>query len=243
MAPIPQPQSVSPPGETSSFLPLRARSLLLLLRRQTPTETIPASYGALYNSLSPGAIAGIVLGSVAGFCLVLYLFYTCINIGNVDSTTEGTASVVTRKSHHHRRNSQSGHRRSRNIEITRTTREQSRGPVIVEERVGGGGMGIDSVILEERRRSYSRGGPGGPGGGVRRVVEVSDDDTGTVDDEVVVIEEHSPVRGGGGSRRRERSRIRSVERRSSGYREVDPERFAGGDARVVEVRRSGSHRR
>ncbi|KAK4640394.1 hypothetical protein QC761_603275 [Podospora bellae-mahoneyi] len=236
MAPIPPPP---PPPRTSlyhasSSLLLRARSLLLLVSRQTPTDTIPASYGALYTSLTPGAIAGIVLGSVAGFCLVLYLVYTCINIGNMDSTTEGTASVVTRKSHHHRAHSRGERRRTRDIEITRTTREQSRGPVIVEERTGGG---MESVILEERRRSYSRGG----GGGVRRVVEVSDDDTGTVEDEVVVIEEHSPVRGGG--RRRERSRIRSQERRSSGYREVDPERFAGGDARVVEVRRSSSHRR
>ncbi|KAK4199637.1 hypothetical protein QBC40DRAFT_328274 [Triangularia verruculosa] len=214
MAPIPQPQPQQPGG--------------FLLARQTPTKTIPASYGALYTSLDPGAIAGIVLGSVAGFCLILWLFYACINMGNVDSTTEGTASVVTRKSHHHthRHRSASAHRRSRNIEITRTTREQSRGPVVVEERMGGGG--VDGVILEEtRRRSYSRG--GGGGGGVRRVVEVSDDDTAdTGGDEVVVIEEHSPVRGG--SRRRERSRIRSQERRSGGY---DRER-------VVEVRRSAS---
>jgi hypothetical protein len=70
----------------------------------------------------------------------------------------------------------------------------------------------------------------------RRVVSSSgsgseDDDQ----DEVVVIEEHSPSR-------RRRSRVRSVERRSSGFREVDPDRFAGGDASFVEVRRSGSRR-
>ncbi|KAK0735713.1 hypothetical protein B0T21DRAFT_412315 [Apiosordaria backusii] len=211
-----------PPNFLSGRLLLLPRSSLLS-SRQTPTQTIPASYGALYTSLDPGAVAGIVLGSVAGFCLVLWLFYTCINIGNVDSTTEGTASVVTRKSHH--AHEHSGYRRSsrrgggETIEITRTTREQSRGPE------------------EELFKGWAR----GRGRGVRRVVEVSDDDTGTGPDEVVVIEEHSPPRGG--SRRRERSRIRSVERRSSGYREVDPDRFAGGDARVVEVRRSSSHRR
>jgi hypothetical protein len=56
------------------------------------------------------------------------------------------------------------------------------------------------------------------------------------EDEVVVIEEHSPPPP---RARRQRSRVRSVERRSGGFREVDPERFAGGDGSFVEVKRSG----
>lgn len=87
------------------------------------------------------------------------------------------------------------------------------------------------MILEERRRSVSR--------PPMRVVGSSVGSSGQ-DDEVVVIEEHSPAPR---ERERRRSRIRSVERRSSGYyREVDPDRFAGGSAAEVEVRRSSSRR-
>jgi len=57
----------------------------------------------------------------------------------------------------------------------------------------------------------------------------------------VVIEEHSPPRR---ARRRSTSavRMRSVERRSSGYRDVYPDQFAGGDEPIRHVRRSSSRR-
>lgn len=191
-------------------------------------------YGVLYIFFIFGVIVGIVFGFVVGFCLVFYLFYMCINIGNVDFIIEGMVLVVICKLYYYWVYLWGERRRMRDIEIMRMMREQFRGLVIVEEWMGGG---MESVIFEERRRSYFRGG----GGGVRRVVEVSDDDMGMVEDEVVVIEEYLLVRGGG--RRRERSRIWSQERRSSGYREVDLERFVGGDVRVVEVRRLSSYRR
>ncbi|KAK3390923.1 hypothetical protein B0H63DRAFT_520125 [Podospora didyma] len=206
--------------------------VLLLPRQSQPTPTpsiIPGYYTT--GGPEPGAVAGITLGAVGGFILLLWLIYTCINIGNpeVGESSVGTASVVTRKhttSRGHRRHS---HRASRGggetVEIRRTT---SRGPTVVEEVVGG--IGVDRVIVEERRRSVSRGPPPPP-----RMVPRDDYHD---DDEVVVIEEHSPP-----PPRRQRSRIRSVERRSSGYREVDPDRFAGGDMPTVEIRRSSSRRR
>ncbi|KAK4227832.1 hypothetical protein QBC38DRAFT_476670 [Podospora fimiseda] len=216
----------------------------VLLERQAPvqTSTIPSFYGALTSSPDPGAVAGITLGAVAGFCLVLYMIYFCINIGNNDSFTEGSASVVTRKSYRSRSEATSAlpprrhsHRHSRGdrearVEITRTT--STHGPEVVMEEVDGR---RERIIREERRRSVSRGGPPP----MMRVVGSSVGSSGR-DDEVVVIEENSPSPR---ERERRRSRIRSVERRSSGYyREVDPDRFAGGDADVIEVRRSSSRR-
>ncbi|KAK3990074.1 hypothetical protein QBC44DRAFT_369395 [Cladorrhinum sp. PSN332] len=218
---------------------------VLLTERQAAvqTSTIPSFYGGLDNSPEPGAVAGITLGAVAGFCLLLYLIYLCVNMGNNDSFTEGSASVVTRKSYRSRSEATSAlpprrhsHRHSRGdrearIEITRTT--SSHGPEVVMEEVDGR---RERVIREERRRSISRGVPPPM---MRAVVNSSVGSSGQ-EDEVVVIEEHSPAPR---ERERRRSRIRSAERRSSGYyREVDPDRFAGGDADVIEVRRSGSRR-
>jgi hypothetical protein len=247
MAPaaIRQPRAAAPapasnPDGTIASTALSTAALNLLTRQQV--TTIPAYYGSLDSGPDPGTVAGITLGSVAGFVLLLWLLYTCINLGNPSSSTnetstvvtEGTASVYTRRSNKHSRRAsrRASSRRGREevVEIRRS-RGGGGGPVIVEETVSsvGGPSEVDRVIIEERRRSVSRPRMSMPRTPPPRRVE-SDED------EVVVIEEHSPPR-------RHRSRVRSVERRSSGYREVDPDRFAGGDASFVEVRRSGSHRR
>jgi hypothetical protein len=198
------------------------------------TPTIPAHYGSLNSGPDPGTVAGITLGSVAGFVLLLWLIYTCINFGNPtiganDTSTvvtEGTASVYTR-----RRRSKSRKRNSHRKETVEIRRSGGGGPVIVEEMVSSSGGPSERIIEIERRRSVSRArGPPPP-----RRVEVESSYLGSEEDEVVVIEERGP--------RRQRSRVRSVERRSGGFREVDPDRFAGGDGAFVEVRRSGSHHR
>ncbi len=124
--------------------------------------------------------------------------------------------VVERKRVHRHRHSRHSDRGA-TVEIRRTTSTRGPAAIIVEERPA-----AERVIVEEMtRRSVSRG---------PRIVPAGSDE-----DEVVVIEEHSPPR-------RHRSRIRSSERRSSGYREVDPSRFAGGDAPMREIRRSSSRR-
>ncbi|KAL2200554.1 hypothetical protein P885DRAFT_74387 [Corynascus similis CBS 632.67] len=263
--PAPAPAEVATPSDSPS------RSLHLNFPREPqpqqleefpsePTQTVitvPAHYGSLSSGPSPGTVAGITLGSVAGFVLLLWLVYTCINLGNPNSgatndtstvVTEGTGSVYLRR--RHRSRSRTGrsrqHSRRRTSGITKETVEiRTRGSaggrgIIVEDSTTASSLGpsqmseVDRVIIEERRRSVSR-----HGGGRRASIPpprrgpLSSDGE---EDEVVVIEEHSPPR------RRHRSRVRSVERRSSGYREVDPDRFAGGDAEFVEVRRSGSRR-
>jgi hypothetical protein len=231
---MPAPAPASNPDDTVASTSLSTAALNLLTRQQT--TTIPAYYGSLNSGPDPGAVAGITLGSVAGFVLLLWLLYTCINLGNPSSSTnetstvvtEGTASVYTRRGNRRRASRRAASRRREEVVEVRRSRGGGGGPVIVEETVSSVGPSeVDRVIIEERRRSVSRprmSMPPPP----RRVEDE--------DDEVVVIEEHSPPR-------RHRSRVRSVERRSSGYREVDPDRFAGGEASFVEVRRSGSHRR
>ncbi|KAF3360026.1 Arf guanine nucleotide exchange factor SYT1 [Verticillium dahliae VDG1] len=128
----------------------------------------------------PAAVAGITLGAVAGFLLLVYVLYMCANgVGpsaDYRSSTYGASTLSVR-------------RRSR----SRAHRHQSRGPsrarVVATERVRvrESGVGAPFVVdaepvpMRERTRSVSRAPP------PPRVV---DDE----DDEVVVIEEHTPPR-------------------------------------------------
>jgi hypothetical protein len=164
-------------------------------------------------------VVGITLGSVAGFILLLWLVYTCLNVGNPDAFTDaestvmsvGTASVGTRRVKKHR------HHRSPRRETVEIRTSGPGRPVVVEER---GGSRVREVVVEDTtRRSVSRARP------PPRVVDE--------DEEIVVLEEHSPPR-------RHKSRRRSsAERRSGGYRVVQED-----DVVVREVRRgSGSRRR
>ncbi|OIW32107.1 hypothetical protein CONLIGDRAFT_678532 [Coniochaeta ligniaria NRRL 30616] len=222
-----QPLSLRFASAPDSLSPTRTLSTLLGGTRVIPrqaaahtTSTIPATYGAT-NGPDVGTVVGITLGSVAGFILLLWLIYTCLNVGNPDAFTDaestvmsvGTASVGTRtrvKKHVHR------HHRSPRRETVEIRTSGPGRPVIVEER---GGSRVREVVVEDTvRRSASRARP------PPRVVDE--------DEEIVVLEEHSPPR-------RHKSRRRSsAERRSGGYRVVRE------DEVVREVRReSGSRRR
>lgn len=204
------------------------------LHARQATSTVPGFYPSLNDGPDPGTVVGIVLGSVAGFLLVLWLVYTCFQIGGRGDTVSsyGTASVVTRKTrrkrsrHHHRSPA-----RRETIEIRTSRPPPPREPerVVMEERV-------------ERRMSQPppppMAAPAPPP--PRMVSEISDED------EVVVIEEHSPAprrQSQHKSKRHSRRRSSSASRRESGFREVDPDRFAGGNASLREVRRSSRHGR
>lgn len=221
------PDSLSPTRTTLSTLLLRGGTRVVPRQAAAAhtTSTIPATYGTP-NGPDAGTVVGITLGSVAGFILLLWLIYTCLNVGNPDAFTDaestvmsvGTASVGTRRvrKHHHR------HHRSPRRETVEIRTSGPGRPVIVEER---GGSRVREVVVEDttrtRTRSVSRGGARPP----PRVVDE--------EDEIVVLEEHSPPR-------RHKSRRRSsAERRSGGYRVVQED-----DVVVREVRRgSGSRRR
>jgi hypothetical protein len=144
-------------------------SLSSLIHRQSSDPSIiPTTYGNLTGGPSAGTIVGIVLGSVAGFLILLWLLYTCMNFGNISSSSSYTESVVVRE---HRHSKARSRRASETVEIRR-----ERSPVrIVREPER-----VERIIVEEtttrRERERSRGG------------------SRSGSDEVVVIEEHSPPR-------------------------------------------------
>ncbi|PMD50889.1 uncharacterized protein K444DRAFT_638190 [Hyaloscypha bicolor E] len=165
----PRSQHLQSRDETS--LPKLATKIYDLIRRQNTPSIIPTTYGSINSGPSAGTIVGIVLGSVGGFLICLWLIYTCLNFGTVSSDSSYTESVIVRE---HRKSRHGGSTRSRRASETVEVRRE-RSPIRIvrpPERV-------ERIIVEERReerversRSRSRGGS----------------------DEVVVIEEHSPPR-------------------------------------------------
>ncbi len=56
-------------------------SINSLAKRQIQILAIPTTYAGLNSGPPPGTVVGIVLGSVAGFLLILWLIYTCTQLG------------------------------------------------------------------------------------------------------------------------------------------------------------------
>lgn len=212
---------------------LDAPSRVLLAGRDTTTSTIPGAYPQINDGPDAGEVVGITLGAVGGFLLLLWLVYTCLSIGNRQDTISsyGTASVVTRKSrrHHSKHQHRSPSRRRETVEV-RTSRTN---PIVDPPP--------ERIVMEETIRRSSGPPPGPPPPPMAAPPPprfVPHEDT---EDEVVVIEEHSPPpRRHKSKSHRRRS---SSARRESGFREVDPDRFAGGDAPLRDVRRSSRHGR
>jgi hypothetical protein len=221
MPPLPHP-SPSSALHTSSQLLRRAPSsiaagtaaLVSFLKRQT-TAVIPNDYSNINTSPNPGTVIGIVLGSVAGFLLILWLLYT-LNGGNMSGSSSDIASVIVRerKRSSRRGSSRRASSRRESVEVREVRRE--RPPPVVER-----------VIVEERRESRP----------APAVVVVEESSVGS-EDEVVVIEEHSPPRRASSSKRVKE--VREV--RESGYRTVDPLAYGGGDQPLRDVERRPSGR-
>ena len=136
-----------------------------------------------YYNLSgpePGTVVGIVLGSVAGFLLIVWLLYSLTNTNKTGTTTAmaGEEEIIVRRP---RRNSH-GNRSRRNShaqmrEVSRSPRQSSgRSHIVVEERRAPPPPRTRSIVVEERRRVPN-------------------------DDVVEVIEEHEDYRERRGSRR------------------------------------------
>lgn len=165
---------------------------------------IPTVYQGLNAGPAPGAVVGIVLGSVAGFLLLIWLMWTLSNGSGVfRSDNYQEENVVVRR----RSRSPRSRRSSRRTEMaSRSPARRER--VIRQERIVRDvhpprepSRIRDTVIVDEPSR-------------VERRVEG--------DDIVEVIEEHSSIGVGGGAPPRRQTR------RSSGYRLVDP-LLGGGD--------------
>lgn len=104
-------------------------------KRQTQILAIPTTYAGLNDGPAPGSVAGIVIGSVCGFLLILWLLYTCFNMGGLGG---GVGEIVEEEIVRHRSRSPRRDRsRSETIEISK-----SRSPPQPRER----------IIMEETRR-------------------------------------------------------------------------------------------
>lgn len=125
-----------------------------------------------YYNLSgpePGMVVGIILGSVAGFLLIVWLLYTLTN-GNARTGTTtamaGEEEIVVRR----RRNSHGGRSRAsrRPVEVREVSRSPrrsgGRSQIIVDERRPA--TRTRSIIVEERHRV--------PGDDVVEVIEEED---------------------------------------------------------------------
>ncbi|KAI1402128.1 hypothetical protein F4819DRAFT_485906 [Hypoxylon fuscum] len=205
----------------------------LFPRLATDVNTVPEGYGRTPSGPDPGAVVGIVLGSIAGFLLLLCIVYWCVQLGNptVGATLEegsvvggnGSSSVVSYRSrprvhrHRHSRSSRtysSPHRRTKEtIEVLRRDRSARGSPSPLPRHDPD-----QIIVLEEHNRSRSTARSRSRSRSVSRPRPPPPPSSGG--DEIVVMEEHTPPR-----RRDSRSyRRESRERRSSGghYRDVDP---------------------
>ncbi|CAG8980908.1 hypothetical protein HYALB_00012788 [Hymenoscyphus albidus] len=217
------------PIPTKTTKSLWSRILHVRLVTTPDPSIIPTTYGSINSSLSPGVIVGIVLGSVGGFLLLLWLLYTCLSLGRMGTTAYTEEVVVARPP---RRKSHRGSRASRRVTETVEVR-RDRTPVrIVREptppppRSPPRTSRRETIIVEERREE-------------RRAPSRAPSRRGS--DEVVVIEEHSPPRRKKSHRSRDRDRgSRPPPEVESGFRTVDPSGFGGV---VGGNRRSGSRRR
>jgi hypothetical protein len=101
-------------GNVEGTILLRLRDLLNhspLARRQIAVLAIPTTYIGLTSDPQPGTVVGIVLGSVAGFLLLIWVIYTCFGVaipfpgwGNRVVVEE---EVIRRRSTSHRHRSSS----------------------------------------------------------------------------------------------------------------------------------------
>ncbi|KAJ5488087.1 hypothetical protein N7453_011541 [Penicillium expansum] len=144
------------------------------LQKRYTTISIPSTYGRLNSSPAAGTVVGIVLGSVAGFVLLMYVLFLAVNPGGV---ARGGAAAPTSSSIsmsmsmdeeeivevHSRRGSSAGRRRPDVIEVAEEResfrdsyrrRPSSRHDrVVVEESLATSATGDEDIIEVEEDES------------------------------------------------------------------------------------------
>jgi hypothetical protein len=101
-----------------------------LPKRQTQILAIPTTYAGLNDGPAPGSVAGIVIGAVGGFLLVLWLLYTCFNMRGGGIRGEVVEEEIIRRRSRSPRRSRS---HSETIEITKSRSPPRRERIVVEE--------------------------------------------------------------------------------------------------------------
>ena len=126
---------------------LLARTLPSVLRRQVDPNILPTTYSGVSSGPPPGTVVGIVLGSVGGFLLLLWLIYTCFNMQFASGSVYGEEVVRRRSSRSHSpRRAASSRSRSEIIEVQQHQRQRSPRREVRRE----------TVIVEETHRPPSR---------------------------------------------------------------------------------------
>ncbi|KAL7899230.1 hypothetical protein HDV63DRAFT_334286 [Trichoderma sp. SZMC 28014] len=220
-----------------SSLPTRAidsDAALVARQQESPSPTlvvIPETYNASHSSLSTGAIVGVVIGSAAGFILLLLILYTILGFGPFSSLFR-TKEVVETKSYVSRSMLSSARPKTKkprrkvptmlSIRRERTTKTTKRR---AERRAKA------PVVVEPMRRkrepspltTITSSSSGAPGRAPRDNLPSDYDE----ENEVVVIEETTPS-----SRRhhkagpsRDKGKGRRSSSRRSGYSEDDDRRY------------------
>ncbi|KIX03289.1 uncharacterized protein Z518_06841 [Rhinocladiella mackenziei CBS 650.93] len=111
-----------------------------LSKRQNAVLAIPTTYAGLNDGPAPGAVVGIVLGSIAGFILVLYILLSAFRLSGYWVRDSYEEEVV--RHHHHRRSP----RRSRSHSRVMTEVSSPRRERIVREHE-------ETVVVEEHPSS------------------------------------------------------------------------------------------
>jgi hypothetical protein len=227
-SPIPLPTTITTNAAPSPLIISKDSRTPALNPRIYEGSTVPQGYGNSPSGPDPGAVVGIVLGSVAGFLLIWGVIRWSINLGQKrvieegsvvmevgaagagpgPGTVETSSSVLSWHSRprRHRRHSGSGggRRKREKYEIRRERVAPVPMPMMRET------VDRDEIIVEEfgsRPPSRVRSRPPPP----RDLPRTPPHAVG--DDEIVVLEEETPPQGRRRDSIRSRSRM-SAERRS-----------------------------
>lgn len=192
-------------------------------RQQGGIVPIPTVYQGLNSGPAPGAVVGIVLGSVLGFIFLIWLLWILSNgTSFIRTNRDEEEDVVVR----HRARTSDRRRSRRTEEMSQKPRSPRRDRVYKQERI------TRDFPVPARSPGTSR---------VRGETVYVDRETERRvdgDDIVEVIEEHSSVGGGPPPKRKSKrasSGYRSVSnfqpspQPPGGFRTVDPDLYAGGN--------------
>lgn len=137
------------------------------LQKRYTTISIPSTYGRLNDSPPAGTVVGIVLGSVAGFVLLMYVLFLAVNPGGVarGAPTATASSVSMSMEEESMRSRRRGSRRRSEVEVLeeresfrdsyrrRPTSRHDR--IVVEESLATSNDDVVEVIEEESSAATS----------------------------------------------------------------------------------------